>query len=70
MPIDFPGNPSIGQQYTYAGKTCLWRGYKMEGIQINNNLYFKRHSKKIRINTTAKNRLKNEYFKDRKKFLQ
>lgn len=26
MPIDFPDTPTVGQEYTYAGKTYRWNG--------------------------------------------
>ena len=26
MSLNFPSNPSIGQEYTYAGYTWLWNG--------------------------------------------
>ena len=34
MPIDFPNNPTLNEEFTSAGKTWMWNGYAWDAITL------------------------------------
>jgi hypothetical protein len=34
MPIDFPNNPTLNEEFTSAGKTWKWNGYAWDAITL------------------------------------